>query len=66
MHPRMKRVGETSRSDVRIEKIEIQPEPGVTVPGLLFVRSGEATQKRGVLYLNPAGKDADATGGGEN
>ena len=63
-HPSVNRVGEVSRGSVRIEKIEIQPEPGITIPALVFVPAGGPARKRAVLYLNPAGKAADAGEGG--
>jgi cephalosporin-C deacetylase-like acetyl esterase len=56
---------ELSRPGVHIEKIELQSEPGITLPALAFVPSGGAARKRSVLYLNPAGKDADSAEGGE-
>ncbi len=63
-HPAVNRVGELSRGSVRIEKIELQPEPGITVPALVFVPSNGPTRKHAILYLNPAGKAADAGEGG--
>ena len=54
------RRGEIERQDYKIEKIEIQPEPGITVPALAFVPSGKPERKPAVLYVNPAGKAADA------
>ena len=63
--PTVNRVGEVSRSAIRIEKIEIHPEPGITIPGLAFVPSDGPARKRAILYLNPAGKAADASEGGE-
>ena len=62
--PNAKQVGELSRPGLRIQKIELQTEPGITVPALAFVPSGGPVRKRCVLYLNPAGKDADAGEGG--
>jgi len=64
IHPSAKDVGDISQPGVRIQKIELQTEPGITVPALAFVPSGGPARKRCVLYLNPAGKDADAGEGG--
>ena len=44
---------------MKIEKIEIEPEPGITLPALAFVPSGNTSRKPAVLYVNPAGKAAD-------
>lgn len=65
VHPEANRVGEVSRPSVRIEKIEIHPETGITVPALAFVPSRGAAKKKAIVYLNPAGKAADAGEGGE-
>lgn len=65
IHPAVNRVGEASRSAVSIEKVEIHPEPGITIPALAFIPSGGPARKRAVLYLNPEGKAADAAEGGE-
>ena len=56
--------GEIERQDYRIEKIEIQPEPGITVPALAFVPSGKSGRMPAMLYVNPGGKAADAGPGG--
>jgi cephalosporin-C deacetylase-like acetyl esterase len=64
VHPAANRIGEISRSSVRIEKIEIHPETGITVPALAFVPSAGAEKKKAILYLNPDGKAADAGEGG--
>ncbi|HEY3458346.1 MAG TPA: acetylxylan esterase [Bryobacteraceae bacterium] len=63
-HPVAIRVGEISRASLRIEKIALQPESGITVPALVFVPSGAQPRKRAILYLNPAGKAVDAEEGG--
>jgi cephalosporin-C deacetylase-like acetyl esterase len=64
IHPAVTRVGEISRASLRIEKITLQPESGITVPALVFVPSDGEARKRAILYLNPAGKAADAGEGG--
>ena len=56
--------GRIERNGYRIDKIEIRPEPGITVPALAFVPSGGAARKPAVLYVNAAGKAADAGEGG--
>src|SRR5207244_8655637 len=58
--PRSEQRGEIGRQDYKIEKIEIQSEPGIIVPALVFVPSGGPKRKPAVLYVNPAGKAADA------
>jgi hypothetical protein len=64
VHPAANRIGEISRSSVRIEKIEIHPETGITVPALAFVPAAGAAKKKAIVYLNPDGKAADAAEGG--
>jgi dienelactone hydrolase len=44
--------------------IALTPEPGITIPALAFVPEGGASKKRAVLWLNAAGKAADAAEGG--
>ncbi|MFB3827531.1 MAG: dienelactone hydrolase family protein [Bryobacteraceae bacterium] len=51
--------GEVEGRGCRIEKIEMQPEPGIIVPMLLFLPAGGAPRKSAVLWLDPAGKSAD-------
>lgn len=62
--PAWDRRGIVERQGYRIEKIEIQPEPGITVPALAFVPAEGPVRKPAVLWLNPAGKAADAGEGG--
>jgi cephalosporin-C deacetylase-like acetyl esterase len=52
--------GAIQREGYRIEKIELEPEPGITVPALAFVPSAGPVRKPAVIYVNPAGKAADA------
>lgn len=66
LRPSVKKVGEIARPGLRIEKIELQSEPGITLPALVFVPSRGGAGKRSVLYLNPAGKGADAGEGGQS
>lgn len=56
--------GTIERQGYTIEKIEMQPEPGITVPALAFVPSGGPARKPAVLWLNAEGKAADAGEGG--
>ena len=63
--PKAEAMGEVGRDGYRIERILFQTEPGISVPGLLFVparagkRGGAAT-----LWLDPLGKAAGAESGG--
>lgn len=63
MHPVIEGAGSLSRNGIRIEKIKIESEAGITVPGLIFHPSQGPARTRAVLYLNPAGM---AAGAGEN
>lgn len=63
--PAWDRRGVVERQGYQIEKIEMQPEPGITVPGLVFVPSVGAARKPAVLWVNAAGKAADSAEGGE-
>jgi cephalosporin-C deacetylase-like acetyl esterase len=56
--------GEIERKGYKIEKIEIQSEPGITVPALVFVPSGGPQRKPAVIYVDAAGKAAAAGDGG--
>jgi hypothetical protein len=54
--------GSIQRDGYSVDKLVIQPEPGINLPALAFVpekRTGQAT-----LYLHEAGKQVDATPGG--
>jgi len=62
--PRSDRYGEIGRDGYRIEKIALTPEPGITLPGLVFVPAAGPARKPAVLYINSAGKAADAGRGG--
>lgn len=63
-NPAVEKVGAFSRGEVRIEKIEVHPEPGITVPGLVFSVATGPAHKHAILYLNPAGMAVDAVEGG--
>jgi len=63
--PPVSRYGEIGRDGYRIEKIALETEPGITVPALVFVPAAAARPLRAVIYVQPAGKAADAGGGGE-
>ena len=52
--------GSIERPGYRIDKVTLETDPGVTLPGLLFVPAGPATARPATLYLNAAGKSADA------
>lgn len=57
------RYGEIGREGYRIEKIALETEPGITVPALVFVPAAAKRPLRAVVYINSAGKAADAAGG---
>ncbi len=56
------RHGTVQRDDYRIEKLAIESEAGIELPGLLFVPK-ESNGKR-YLYLHGEGKQVDASKGG--
>jgi len=61
--PKLQQKGSLKRDGYRIEKLLLEPEPGIRLPALAFVpekRSGRAH-----LYLHESGKHADAAPGGE-
>lgn len=45
---------------LKAEKLNLHPEPGITVPGLLFTPPGSATRRPAILYINPSGMLSDA------
>ena len=57
--PAASQVGEIRRPGYRIEKIVLRTDPGIQVPALLFLPAAEG-RKPATLYVNPAGKAADA------
>ena len=63
--PTIKILGKLSRGPVEIEKIEMSPEDGITIPALAFIPATGAKRKHAILYLNSDGKSVDAGEGGE-
>jgi hypothetical protein len=63
--PRQRTTGSIPREGYEIQKLMLEPEPGILLPGLLF-RPTKPTKHTGrrVLYLNGDGKEADAAAGG--
>ncbi len=53
--------GTSAEEGVTIEKLELQIEPGLKIPALLFVPAGGG-KKPGVLFASSAGKDNRTTG----
>ncbi|WP_260704091.1 alpha/beta hydrolase [Edaphobacter flagellatus] len=49
---------------LKAEKLNLHPEPGITVPGLLFTPAGTAARRSAILYLDSSGMTADAVPGG--
>jgi len=62
--PAAEKVGVIQRQGYQIEKIAMRPEVGITIPALAFVPSGGQARKPAVIYVNAAGKSADAGEGG--
>lgn len=58
--PRAERHGEIGREGYRIEKIVLTPEAGISLPALALIPAAGAARKPAVLYVNSAGKAADA------
>lgn len=61
--PRVQSTGQITRKGYRIEKLVLEPEEGIQLPALAFIPDKPA-RKNAVLYLNQAGKAADAGPGG--
>ncbi len=61
--PAAKKLGETGRDGYRIERLLLDGE--VPVPALAFLPAAGSAKKPGVLYVNAAGKSADAAPGGD-
>jgi len=60
--PKCEKTGTLQRDGYRVDKLILRPEPGICLPALAFVPAkptGQAT-----LYVNAAGKQADAGSGG--
>jgi len=60
--PKWEKTGSVSRAGYRIDKLVVRPEPGIWLPALVFVP--EKPGADATLYLNAAGKGADASPGG--
>ncbi len=63
--PAVTRHGSIAREGYTIEKLAIEPEAGITLPALAFVPETKEKSIPAVLYLNSAGKAADAAPGGD-
>ena len=61
----VKPYGEIKRPNYRIAKLTYESEPGIIVPGLLFIPEGEKARKPAVIYVQEAVKSAGAEPGGE-
>jgi len=60
--PKVEKKGAIEREGYRIDKLTIEPEPGIVLPALCFVPEKPAAEA--VLYLHGEGKQADAGPGG--
>src|SRR5262245_31236390 len=58
--PPSEKTGTIERRGYTIEKIAIRPEAGITVPALLFRPAGGPSRRPAVIYVDRAGKAADA------
>ncbi|MFP4500202.1 MAG: alpha/beta hydrolase family protein [Candidatus Hydrogenedentota bacterium] len=58
--PEWEKLDTVTHDGYRIDKVVIQPEPGILLPALDFVPEEDAT--RTVLYLHEDGKEAEAGG----
>lgn len=63
--PVARKRGEVGRDGYRIEKIQLETEPGITVPALAFAGAAGDARRPAVLYVSDAGKAADAAPGGD-
>jgi len=61
--PKLREVAAVSREGYTIDKLIIEPEPGIQLPALLW-RPGKPNGRR-TLYLHGDGKHVDAAPGGE-
>ena len=62
--PLFSKVGEVGRTGYRIEKITLESEAGITLPALVFVPESGG-RKSATIYIQPAGKAADAGEGND-
>jgi cephalosporin-C deacetylase-like acetyl esterase len=60
-----RKLGEIGRDGYRVEKLLIEGEPGITIPALFAIPAAGERPLPAVLYLNNAGKAADARAGGD-
>jgi hypothetical protein len=56
--PAVRPYGSFHRPGYRVEKLALESEPGIVVPGLLFLPEGGVARKPAVVYVNSAGKSA--------
>jgi hypothetical protein len=63
--PRVTGQGESEGEGYRIERLLIETEPGVEIPADVLTPALGGGAKPAVLYLNPAGRFADAKAGGD-
>jgi hypothetical protein len=61
--PKVESIGEVGRDGYRIERLLFQTEPGISVPGLLFIPARPPQAGR-LLWLDPQGKAAGGETGG--
>lgn len=62
--PKVQAEATVTRDGLRIEKLILEPEPGILLPALL-VRASDKEPTSVVLYLDEAGKTSAAQAGGE-
>ncbi|MCA9162838.1 MAG: acetylxylan esterase [Planctomycetales bacterium] len=60
--PNVRKHGEIRRGELRIERLLMETDTGLTLPALRFIPNGSATRR--VLYVHSDGKAADAMPGG--
>lgn len=58
-------MGVIARDGYRIERLVIDGDPGISIPGLMFIPAGEQGKHRAILYVHENGKAAEAQVGGE-
>ncbi|MBI1355510.1 MAG: prolyl oligopeptidase family serine peptidase [Acidobacteria bacterium] len=56
--------GSIERPGYRIEKLALETDPGLVLPGLLFVPQGDAGARPATLYVHAGGKSVEAGPGG--
>jgi len=62
--PKVEKKGSIEREGYRIDKLVIEPEPGIALPALAFVPHKPADRPVAILYVHPEGKSANAAPGG--